>query len=139
MGGGEAKAWAGCPIRFGMGIFGDKWTLLIVRDLMFKGKRYYSEFTDPIEGIATNILADRLRKLVKNQIVSKRRDAKHRSKFIYELTPRGLDLLPMMLEIVDWSETYDGDTKVPQAFIKELRKDRRKFEKKLRRKLESEK
>ena len=54
------QEWDGCPIRFGLGIFGDKWTLLIIRDLMFKERRYYGEFLAAGEGISTNILADRL-------------------------------------------------------------------------------
>lgn len=118
-----------------MGIFGDKWTLLVIRDLMFKGKRYYGEFTDPEENIASNVLADRLKKLEQNGIVTKQRDPEHLSKFIYELTDKGLDLMPVMLSIIDWAEKYDEVTEVPQDFIKELRRDRARFGKKLRTKL----
>ena len=92
--------WHGCPIRFGLGIFGDKWTLLLVRDLMFKGKRHYGEFTDPEENISTNILADRLARLVENGIVDKRRDDEHRARFVYSLTEKGIDLAPMMLAMI---------------------------------------
>lgn len=114
-----------------MGIFGDKWTLLVIRDLMFKGKRYYGEFTDPEENIASNVLADRLKKLEKNGIVTKQRDPAHLSKFIYELTDKGLELMPVMLSIIDWAEKYDAVTEVPPDFIRELRKDRGKFSRKL--------
>ena len=93
----------GCPIRYGMGMFGDKWTLLIIRDMMFMGKRYYNEFLNSEENISTNILADRLACLEKNGIVSKTMDEKNRSKYIYSLTKKGKELLPVMLSIVDWS------------------------------------
>lgn len=117
----KSGVWEGCPIRFGMGLFGDKWTLLIVRDLMFKGKRYYGEFTDPEEGISTNILADRLQKLVANGIAEKQRDPDNLSKFIYRLTEKGKELLPVMLSIIDWAEKHDPNTEVPREFIKKLR------------------
>ncbi len=115
-----------------MGIFGDKWTLLIVRDLMFKDKKHYGEFTEHGENIATNVLADRLKKLELNGIISKQRDPDHQSKFIYQLTDKGLDLMPVMLSIIEWSEAYDQKTEVPPVFINALKKDRRKFEKKLK-------
>lgn len=119
----HSHAWEGCPIRFGMGIFGDKWTLLIVRDLMFKGKRHFGEFTDPEENISTNVLADRLARLQENGIVTKERDPQNRSKYVYSLSDKGIDLMPVMLAIVDWAEKYDENTEVPRAFIRKLRKD----------------
>ena len=123
--------WEGCPIRFGMGVFGDKWTLLIVRDLMFKGKSHYGEFSEPAEGISTNILADRLRKLVQNGIVDKQLDPSNQTKFIYRLTNKGKDLLPIMLAIVDWSEKYDSNTEVPPEFIRKLRRNQSALEKEI--------
>lgn len=131
----NATPWYGCPIRFSLGIWGDKWTLLIVRDLMFKGKHYFSEFSDPEEKLATNILADRLKKLEENGIVEKSVDEEKRSKYFYQLTEKGKDLLSVMLEIIDWSEKYDERTEVPEDFITPLRQNRKKFEKKLREKL----
>ena len=119
----KSTVWEGCPIRFGMGIFGDKWTLLIVRDLMFKGKKYYGEFTDPEEGISTNILADRLGKLVAHRIIHKERDPENQSKYIYRLTSKGRELLPVMLAIIDWAEKHDPNTEVPKNFIEQLRED----------------
>ncbi len=115
--------WNGCPIRFGLGVFGDKWTLLIVRDLLFKQKKYYGEFTDPIEGIATNILSDRLNRLQENEIIGKKRDPQNGSRFIYHLTQKGKDLLPMMLAIVEWSQKYDPATEAPDSFMESLRND----------------
>ncbi len=129
--------WQGCPVRFGMGIFGDKWTLLVIRDLMFKGKSYYGQFQDSEEGISTNILADRLQKLERNGIIDKARDAENGARYIYRLTPKGLDMMPMMLAMIDWAERYDGQTEVPPAFIKELRRDPAGLAARLRAELEA--
>lgn len=119
----KKAVWGGCPIRFGMGIFGDKWTLLIVRDLMFKGKRHYGEFTEPTEGIATNILSDRLGQLQAHGVIIKERDPSHGARFVYRLTQKGKDLLPVMLAIVEWSAKYDPNSEAPIEFLKKLRSD----------------
>lgn len=111
----------GCPIRYGLGLFGDRWSLLIIRDLMFKGRRNYGEFLSAGEGISTNILADRLERLEDSGIVTKSRDPMHGKKFVYRLTDKGLDLMPVMFAIMDWSEKYDERTEVPGKFILELR------------------
>ena len=103
---------------------------------MFKGKKYYSEFHDSEESISTNILADRLAKLETNEVVRKRRDPGHGSRYIYSLTDKGLDLIPMMLSMVDWAEKYDAKTEVPPEFISEYRKDPDGFSEKLRSGLE---
>lgn len=130
-----SNEWVGCPIRFAMGLFGDKWTLLIIRDLMFLGKKYFGDFTDSDERISTNILADRLKKLESTGFVTKQKDPGNQSKIIYQLTRKGIDLLPVMLAIVDWSEQYDSKTEVPREFIEGLRKDRNQFEKEMKMKL----
>ena len=119
----KKAVWEGCPIRFGMGVFGDKWTLLIIRDLMFKGKRFYGEFTEPVEGIATNILSDRLNRLQEHEIILKERDQHHGARFVYRLTDKGKDLLPVMLSIVEWSEKHDPNTEAPPEFMQKLRND----------------
>lgn len=111
----------GCPIRFGLGIFGDRWTLLIIRDLMFKGRRHYGEFLNAGEGISTNILADRLARLEAAHVIAKRPDPSHGRRFVYELTEKGKNLMPVMLAIIEWSERYDEDTEVPPEFTKKLR------------------
>lgn len=95
-----------CPLNFGIEIFGDKWTLLIIRDLMFFGKRYYNEFLHSAEGIATNVLADRLSMLEKEKIIKKDKDNSHKQKIIYSLTQKGIDLLPVILCIGVWSDQY---------------------------------
>ena len=99
---------------------GDKWTLLIVRDLMFKGKNSYTEFLQSDEKISTNILADRLKKLEDNGVVEKRVALDNRSKSIYSLTNKGKDLLPMMLEITVWSAKYDSSTNTPASFLRDF-------------------
>ena len=119
----RTKDWSGCPVRFGMSQFGDKWSFLIIRDLMFKGRRYYHEFMEAGEGISTNILARRLVDLERNGIIHKKTDSVKKSKFVYCLTEKGLELIPMMLAMIDWAEKYDADTEVPEGFIKNLRKD----------------
>ena len=95
-----------CPLNFGLEIFGDKWTLLIIRDLMFFGKRYYNEFLSSAEGISTNILADRLLLLEKQKIIKKNKDKDHKQKIIYSLTEKGIDLLPTIINIGIWSSRY---------------------------------
>lgn len=119
----NTKAWSGCPVRFGMSQFGDKWSFLIIRDLMFKGRKYYHEFIEAGEGISTNVLATRLVDLESNGIVSKSRDPVKGSRFIYMLTQKGIELMPMMLAMMDWAEKYDAETEVPKDFIKKLRND----------------
>ena len=126
----------GCPIRYGMGMFGDKWTLLIIRDMMFLGKRYYNEFLNSDENISTNILADRLASLEKHGIVSKTLDETNRSKYIYNLTEKGKDLLPVMLAIIDWSEQYDEKTTVPEDLAKKVRQNPKKVMKEILKALE---
>lgn len=126
------QKWDGCPIRFAAGIFGDKWCLVILRDLIFKGKHYYGEFLEGGEGISPNILSDRLSNLVEQGIVEKRRDSEKRSKYLYKLTPMGLDLIPTMLAIIDWSYSHDKNSEAPKEFIEEYRKNRARFEKKIR-------
>jgi DNA-binding HxlR family transcriptional regulator len=114
-----------CPINFVLETFGDKWTLLVIRDLMFHGKRHYSEFLASDEGISTNILANRLQRLEQDGVVEKEVDPNNRSKAIYRLTEKGKDLLPVMLEITAWSGKYDSKTNAPAPFLKALKKDRR--------------
>jgi DNA-binding HxlR family transcriptional regulator len=95
-----------CPLNFGLEIFGDKWSLLIIRDLMFFGKRYYNEFLSSAECISTNILAERLTMLEKEKIIKKEKDPSHKQKLIYSLTQKGIDLAPVIINIGLWSEKY---------------------------------
>jgi DNA-binding HxlR family transcriptional regulator len=106
-----------CPISFALDILGDRWTLLILRDLLMNGKRTYGELLASEESIATNVLADRLAWLKDHGILEQRRQT-------YRVTSKGLDLLPMMLEMVAWSAKYDPQTAAPRAFVKRIAKDR---------------
>ena len=92
-----------CPVNLALEIFGDKWTLLIIRDIMFAGKQTFRELLQSDEKIATNILTDRLRKLEQQGILHAGPDPAHQQKVIYRLTEKGIDLLPVLVEIGNWS------------------------------------
>lgn len=113
-----------CPINFGVELFGDRWTLLVVRDLMFKGKHGYGAFLESEEHIATNILADRLQQLEVAGLVVKRVDPARKSRFIYALDERGIDLLPVMVEIILWSAQHDPRTAATPEFVAAAKADR---------------
>lgn len=113
-----------CPISFALDTFGDKWTFLIVRDMMFKGKHYYGEFLQSEEGIATNILADRLLLLEQSGIVVKSVDPTNGSKHIYKLSQKGIDLLPVLVEVVMWSAKYDKNTAADVKFVNRVKRDK---------------
>jgi len=115
---------SGCPISYFLDFLGDKWTLLVVRDLMFMGKRRYGEFLASGEGIATNILADRLAKLEAAGIIEKSDDPEGRVKSVYALTDKGLDLIPAMVELAAWGARHDPDTAAPKSFIRRMQRDR---------------
>jgi len=113
-----------CPTAYALDIFGDRWTLLIVRDLLIGGKSRYKDFLEAGEGIATNILADRLGRLEAWGIVTSAPDPVNRRVKRYRLTQKGLDLAPMMLEMILWSARYDPDTGAPKAFLRRAQRDR---------------
>lgn len=112
-----------CPINFVLETFGDRWTLLIVRDLMFKGKQSFSDFLASDEGIATNILAERLRRLEESGVVV-RTAAADRRKRTYRLTDKGRDLLKVMLEITAWSARHDPLSNTPETFLAQFENHR---------------
>lgn len=120
----QVKRRSDCPISFALEIFGDRWTFLIVRDLMFKKKHFYGEFLLSEEGIATNILSDRLSLLEKNGIVSKSSDPSHKQKIMYSLTQKGIDLVPVLVEVIIWSAKYDKNSAAEKKFIKAVKKDK---------------
>ncbi|WP_271783729.1 winged helix-turn-helix transcriptional regulator [Aquimarina algiphila] len=91
------------PVNQYLEVFGDKWTLLIIRDIMFDGKRYFNEIRESDEKIASNILTDRLNKLEKSGVILKTRDIKHKQKNIYTLTKTGIDLMPIIIAMSEWS------------------------------------
>jgi DNA-binding HxlR family transcriptional regulator len=92
-----------CVINLTVEIFGDQWSLLVIRDIIFMNRRHFRELlTNSVEGIASNILADRLQRLVQQGIIVKSQDASHKQKAIYSLTERGIELLPLLMEMVAW-------------------------------------
>ncbi|MCB9220489.1 MAG: helix-turn-helix domain-containing protein [Flavobacterium sp.] len=99
-----------CPISCSLDVFGDKWSLLIIRDIMLRGKLSYSEFLKSEEKIATNILVNRLNILEAENILSKKVSPENKSKFIYSLTEKGIDLLPIVIEIMDWGAKYNENS-----------------------------
>jgi DNA-binding HxlR family transcriptional regulator len=122
-----------CPVHFALEVFGDPWTLLIVRDLMLKNRTTYTEFLRAEEGIATNILADRLVRLEQDGIVEKDSGADGGG---YRLTAKGMDLAPVLLEIIAWSARHDSRTAADRAFVRRFRADKEGFTRKLRADLE---
>jgi DNA-binding HxlR family transcriptional regulator len=126
------KRRSGCPIAFGLDTFGDRWSLLIIREIMLRGKKTYSEFMAADEGISTNILIDRLKHLETEGIVEKQRDPENRRSFAYTLTKKGRDLAPIILEIVLWSGAHDHRPFALRDVLKKIKEDREGFEAGLR-------
>jgi DNA-binding HxlR family transcriptional regulator len=121
----SAKRRSGCPLNASVEILGDRWSLLIIRDMMLRGFRTYKEFLGSYERIATNILADRLRKLIAHGIITTGRDSSDGRKLIYSLTPKGIDLAPVLTEMVLWAAAHENTAN--QALVREMRKDKEKF------------
>ena len=113
-----------CPINFGLEIFGDRWTLLVLRDLLLKNKRSFKEFQASEEGISTNILADRLDRLVKSGLVASERVASNSRQIHYHPTPAGRTLLPILIEMAYWGARHDPKTAAPKAFVRAYEADR---------------
>jgi len=118
------KHRSGCPVNISLEVFGDRWSLLIVRDLMVRGFTTFQDFVESGEGIATNILADRLKKLQRRGIVTGEKDEHDGRRVIYRLTAKGIDLAPVMLELLIWGAQHE-DTGAPPAVIAELAKNRK--------------
>jgi DNA-binding HxlR family transcriptional regulator len=122
----RAARRSGCPISVALEIFGDAWSLLIVRDLMFKGLRTFSEFASSDERIATNILADRLARLESAGIVTKAADPADARRLHYRLTEKGMDLAPALTEIVLWCARHEK-TDAPPNTLRAMRLHREQF------------
>ena len=121
-----APKWrSGCPLNASVEILGDRWSLLIIRDMMLRGFRTYKEFLESYEGIATNILADRLRKLLAHGIITTERDPTDGRKLIYLLTPKGIDLAPVLTEMVLWASAHEDTGN--QALVRQMQKDKEEF------------
>jgi DNA-binding HxlR family transcriptional regulator len=128
---------SGCPINLTLEILGDKWSLLVIRDIIFGNRRHFRELlTHSEEGIASNILADRLKMLLQEGIITKAEDPTHKQKAIYSLTEKGIELLPILAQIGGWGCKYlpvskelgirakllaEGGPKMLEQFMTELR------------------
>ncbi|PJZ44932.1 winged helix-turn-helix transcriptional regulator [Leptospira brenneri] len=125
------KKRSDCPISCSLDIWGDKWSLLIIRDLVFHKRRTYGDFLKSEEGIATNILASRLLSLEENGLIEKLEHPESKAKVLYRLTDKGIDLLPILVEIHFWAEKYFKIPKGLQNTLKEAKKDKESFIKSL--------
>ena len=128
---------SGCPINLTLELLGDKWSLMIIRDMIFGNRRHFRDLLQHSEeGIASNILADRLKTLLEQGIITKADDPSHKQKVIYSLTERGIGLLPVLVQMVDWGHKYlpvskphgmasqvliEGGPKMLKRFMAELR------------------
>jgi len=121
------KRRSDCPLSLSLDIFGDKWSLLIIRDLMFGNKCTYNDFLKSEEGIATNILASRLKGLEENGVIEKTAHPDSKAKKLYKLTLKGIDLLPIIMEAYIWSDKYYEMPSDLKTKIKEAKKDKDKF------------
>jgi DNA-binding HxlR family transcriptional regulator len=113
-----------CPMSYALDFVGDKWTLLVLRDLIMSRKQYFQDLLESDEKIASNILASRLKQLEAAGMITRANDPAHGRRVIYSPTAKALDLLPAMLELVRWSAAYDARTGVPSAFVRRIAGDR---------------
>jgi DNA-binding HxlR family transcriptional regulator len=121
----KSKQRSGCPLNATVEMLGDRWSLLIIRDMMLRGVHSYKQFMECYEGIATNILADRLRKLAVCGIITAEPDPADGRKLIYRLTQKGIDLAPVLTEMVLWAAAHEDTGN--QALVRLMRKNKERF------------
>jgi len=114
---------SGCPVSISLDILGDRWSLLIVRDVMVRGYRTFRQFQRAGEGIATNILADRLRKLEDAGILTTEPSEEDGRSMNYRLTPKGIALAPVLLELLIWAGNHES-TGAPGSFTAQMEENR---------------
>ncbi len=119
----NSKHRSGCPVSISLERFGDRWSLLIIRDLMVRGFRTFKEFQESGEGIATNILADRLRRLATTGIITAEVEETDRRRVNYRLTEKGIDLAPALLELLIWGARHE-EAGLPCALIANMERNR---------------
>jgi DNA-binding HxlR family transcriptional regulator len=124
MGKQPAQPRSHCPISFALDVVGDRWTLIVLRDLIIVGKRYFHELLASEEGIASNILTARLKLLEACGMVSRRPDPDNARQVIYEPTAKALDLLPTMVELARWGAMHDAQTAAPRGFVRQVERQR---------------
>jgi len=116
-----------CPVAYTLDIIGDRWAILIIRDIVFMGKSSYGEFANSEEGIATNVLADRLKRLEIQGIIAKKQDSNKLSKYVYSLTEKGFDLLPIMVEMIMFAAKHDKQTVVSKEVLAKIKRNKQEF------------
>ena len=126
------KRRSGCPVSLSLETFGDRWSLLIIRDLMVRGFRTFKDFQESGEGIATNILAERLQRLEDAGIISSEVDESDNRRLNYRLTEKGIDLAPVMLELLIWGARHE-QAGAATAMIQAMAKNREQVLKEVRR------
>jgi DNA-binding HxlR family transcriptional regulator len=119
------KRRSGCPLNASVEMLGDRWSLLILRDMMLRGFSTFKEFLASYEGIATNILSDRLKRLLSHGIITSQEDSSDGRKLIYVLTPKGLDLAPVLTEMVLWAAKHEETGNQP--LVRQMQKDKEQF------------
>src|SRR6202045_703841 len=119
------KRRSGCPLNASVEMLGDRWSLLILRDMMLRGLRTFKEFLTSYEGIATNILADRLKRLIAHGIITAERDPSDGRKLIYVLTAKGLDLAPVLTEMVLWAAKHEETGNQP--LVRQMQQGKEQF------------
>ncbi|MBF2004771.1 MAG: helix-turn-helix transcriptional regulator [Chlorogloeopsis fritschii C42_A2020_084] len=104
-----------CPIASTLDLIGDRWTLLVIRDMMFFGKQRFEEFLESPEGISTNILANRLKSLEDLNLIVKQPYGNHPRRMNYQLTERGQSLRPVLVAMIEWGLEHIPETMVPKG------------------------
>lgn len=113
-----------CPIATSLDLLGDRWTLLVLRDMVFRGHQHFNEFTASPEGIATNTLSDRLARLEDAGVVLKERDPQDRRRYRYTLTEEGLDAIPLLVDLIVWGAKLDPGIDYPARRLSWMRNER---------------
>jgi DNA-binding HxlR family transcriptional regulator len=126
---------SGCPISFALEIFGDRWTLIVLRDLLLRSRTRYRELLSCEEGIATNVLADRLKRLERRGLVRKERDPEDARQFIYKPTQLAVSLVPMLLEMAAWGARTNAHARVKPDLLRRFETDREQLIADIQRKL----
>jgi len=116
-----------CPIAYALDFVGDKWTLVVLRDLIMLRKRRFQELQEGNEGIASNILASRLKRLVAAGMITRNRDPEQARRAIYTPTAKALDLLPVLVELVRWGTKHYPRSAVPPRLLRRMNEDREGF------------
>jgi DNA-binding HxlR family transcriptional regulator len=120
------KRRSGCPVSISLELLGDRWSLLIVRDLMVRGYRTFKELHGSGEGIASNILSERLRRLQESGIVEAEAAKDDARRAHYRLTERGIDLAPVLLDLLVWAARHER-TSAPPALVERMEGHREEF------------